>query len=84
MFRIGGEACPYCHRSSEIYISNLKRIWEALAILLLLRPVRCHDCKRRFLRPLFIETPIAPSRSVPGRKSARPADSATKDRTRSA
>ncbi len=80
MLRIGREECPYCYRSSEIYISEPKSIWEELAILLLLRPVRCHDCMCRFLRPVFIETLIAP-RSVTGRKSAQPAK---KDEKRSA
>jgi DNA-directed RNA polymerase subunit RPC12/RpoP len=81
MLRIGtSEECPYCHRSSEIYISNPKSIWEELVILLLLRPVRCHDCMHRFLRPVFIETPIAP-RSVTIRKSIQ---SAKKDEEKSA
>jgi hypothetical protein len=71
VLRIGREECPYCHRASEIYTSNPKSIWEELVILLLLRPVRCHDCMRRFLRPMFIETPVAP-KSVTARKSAQP------------
>jgi hypothetical protein len=75
VLRIGREECPHCHRSSEIYTSNPKSVWEELLILLLLRPVRCHDCMRRFLRPVFTETPIAPRR-LAGRKSALPA---TKD-----
>jgi hypothetical protein len=51
VLRIGREECPYCHRSSEIYISDPKSIWEKLVVLLLLRPVKCHDCMCRFLRP---------------------------------
>jgi len=80
VLRIGREECPYCHRSSGIYISDPTSIWEDLVILFLLRPVRCHDCMCRFLRPVFIETPIAP-RSVTGRKSAQPLK---KDEKRSA
>ena len=78
MIRIGREDCPYCHRSSEIYISNPRSIWEDLLVLLLLRPVRCHDCMQRFYRPLFISTPIAASPGT-NRKTTRPTDSAKKD-----
>jgi hypothetical protein len=43
-------------------------LWEEIAILLLLRPVRCRDCMRRFYRPLFVATPLAPESSVGSKK----------------
>ena len=52
MLRIGSKRCPFCYRQ-DIYISSPKHLWEEVAILLLLQPVRCQDCMRRFLRPLF-------------------------------
>jgi hypothetical protein len=83
VLRIGREECPYCHRSSEIYISHAQDVWEDLLILLLLYPVRCHDCMHRFYRPVFVPTPIAP-RSEVARKSAQHAHSTDKDQHRSA
>lgn len=52
MLKVGWQRCPFCHRQ-DIYISAPKHLGEEVAILLLLQPVRCHDCMRRFFRPLF-------------------------------
>ena len=60
VLRIGFEDCPYCHRG-DIYISRPRSLGEEIVILLLLQPVRCHDCMRRFLRPLFVPTPLPPA-----------------------
>jgi len=57
MLKVGWERCPFCSRQ-DIYISALRHLWEEVAILVLLQPVRCHDCMRRFLRPLFA-APVA-------------------------
>jgi hypothetical protein len=59
VLRIGYKGCPYCHRY-DICISHPKSLLEEVAMLLLLRPVRCRDCMRRFCRPLFVATPPAP------------------------
>ena len=56
MLRVGWNCCPFCNRE-DIYISRPKRLSEEIAILVLLQPVRCHDCMRRFLRPLFASPP---------------------------
>jgi hypothetical protein len=53
--RIGLADCPYCQRS-DVCISRPKSLLEEIAILALLRPVRCRDCFRRFYRPLFVAT----------------------------
>ena len=58
MLRIGRKSCPYCHRPN-VYVSSPESLWEEVAVLLLHRPVRCHDCMHRFYRPLSIPTPIA-------------------------
>ena len=60
MLRIGSESCPHCDQS-EIYVSRPATVWEELAVLLLLRPVRCRSCLARFYRPLWIQTPIHPA-----------------------
>src|ERR1700693_5020707 len=60
--RIGLADCPYCHRS-DVCISRPKSLLEEVAILALLRPVRCRDCIRRFYRPLFLATPLRPLQS---------------------
>jgi hypothetical protein len=60
--RIGLADCPYCHRS-DVCISRPKSLLEEVAILALLRPVRCRDCIRRFYRPLFVATPLRPLQS---------------------
>ena len=57
MLKVGWERCPFCSRQ-DIYISAPRHLWEEIAILVLLQPVRCHDCMRRFLRPLFA-SPVA-------------------------
>jgi hypothetical protein len=59
VLRIGFKGCPYCHRY-DICSSHPKSLLEEVAMLLLLRPVRCRDCMRRFCRPLFVATPLAP------------------------
>ena len=56
MLKVGWEHCPFCSRQ-DIYISAPKQLWEKVAILVLLQPVRCHDCMRRFFRPLFASPP---------------------------
>ena len=56
MLTVGWERCPFCSRQ-EIYISAPKHLLEEVAILALLQPVRCHDCMRRFFRPLFASPP---------------------------
>ncbi len=56
MLKIGWKRCPFCYRH-DIYISHPKHLWEEVAILVLLQPVRCHDCMRRFIRPLFASPP---------------------------
>ena len=82
MLRVGLTQCPYCRRA-DIYISHPKDFWEEIAILLLLRPVRCHDCMRRFLRPLFVSTPVA-LHGINSRKSAQPFPAKEKQHKRSA
>jgi len=56
MLRVGWGCCPFCRRQ-DIYVSAPKYFWEELAILLLLQSVRCHDCMRRFFRPLLAAPP---------------------------
>jgi len=56
MLRVGWKSCPFCYRE-DLYISRPKRLAEEIAILMLLQPVRCHDCLRRFFRPLFASPP---------------------------
>ena len=63
MLRIGWHRCPYCKRP-DIYVSTPKRLWEELAVLLLLQTVRCHDCMHRFFRPLWLATPLVPPRKM--------------------
>lgn len=61
MLKIGSQNCPHCDQS-EIYISRPESIWEELFVLILLRPVRCRCCLARFYRPIWIETPVHPSK----------------------
>jgi hypothetical protein len=82
MHRIGWENCPYCH-SSNVYASRPRSLWEELAILFLLRPVRCHYCKLRYYRPLFLPTMQPHARTMDSKKPAR-AGSANRDEQRSA
>ncbi len=61
MLRVGRERCPHCDQA-EIYVSRPQSLWEELLILLLLRPVRCRSCIARFYRPLWVRTPVFPTR----------------------
>ena len=61
MLRFGTENCPHCDQG-EIYVSRPQGLREELLILLLLRPVRCHSCLARFYRPLWLPTPVYPTR----------------------
>jgi hypothetical protein len=61
MYRIALAACPHCKRNSDIYLSRAQSVWEKMAILLLLRPVRCHRCTQRHYRPIFVATRTAQS-----------------------
>ena len=70
--RIGLADCPYCHRS-DVCISRPKSLLEEIAILALLRPVRCRDCFRRFYRPLFVATPFRPCAVVEVKKPVQQA-----------
>ncbi len=81
MLRIGKEKCPYCYRS-DVYVSNPKSLWEEFAVLLLLRPVRCHNCMHRFYRPLFIPTPVVPTRISALKKLPEQTDTAKGDKQR--
>lgn len=83
MLHVGFDHCPYCRRTN-IYISHPKSFWEEIAILLLLQPVRCHDCMRRFLRPLFASTPVVLPGNMNMRKSAQPHSTKEKQHKRSA
>jgi len=56
MLTIDRKYCPYCGDSSHIYLSRLRTLLDLSAILLLLRPVRCHACLGRFYRPRFVKT----------------------------
>jgi hypothetical protein len=82
MLRIGYEECPHCRRDN-IYISRPKSLGEELAILLLLRPVRCHDCMHRFLNPLFVATPL-PYGTAVSRRPVQQASASEKVERRSA
>lgn len=71
MLRVGWNRCPFCNRE-DLYISRPKRLSEEIAILVLLQPVRCHDCMRRFFRPLFASPPSkVPPRSVASKEPAQ-------------
>jgi hypothetical protein len=83
MLRIGRECCPYC-RGSYVHVSDPESLWEELAVLLLLRPVRCDGCMHRFYRPLSIPTPIAPAGRAESIKPTQQADAAEQDEPRSA
>jgi hypothetical protein len=83
MLKVGLERCPFCYKQN-IYISAPKHLWEELAILVLLQPVRCHDCMRRFLRPLFASPPAkSVVRSVESKEAMRKETTAP-DRRRAA
>lgn len=81
MRRIGVENCPYCG-GLEVYISSPKTLWERIPTFLLLRFMRCHNCKRRHLRPSFLpairyqeraSAPRKPVEGVPSQTEKRPA-----------
>lgn len=57
-------SCPYCHDSSHVYLSRVQTLWDAFAFVIMLRPVRCHSCLRRFYRPFFLDIPTAPATRV--------------------
>lgn len=82
LLRVGFQDCQYCHRD-DICISRPKTLGEEIAVLLLLRPVRCHDCSHRFLRPLFVFTPL-PNGTVGSRRPAQQAATREKVERRSA
>ncbi len=63
MRRIGLKCCPYCG-GDEVYSSSAKTFWEKLPALLLLRFVRCDECRRRHFRPIFISAPVRPSKTA--------------------
>jgi hypothetical protein len=71
MLNVRWERCPFCSRQ-DIYISAPKHLWEEVAILVLLQPVRCYDCMRRFFRPVFASPPPKmPLRRVASKEPAR-------------
>ena len=59
-------SCPYCHDSSRVYLSRVKTLWDALAFVIMMRPVRCHSCMGRFYRPFFLDIPLAPPTRIKG------------------
>jgi hypothetical protein len=63
MLPIAGDRCPYCG-SRNVCVSRPTNIWEELAILLTLRPVRCLEHSHRFQRSLFIKTPMLPEQDT--------------------
>jgi hypothetical protein len=81
--RIGLAECPYCQRS-DVCISRPKSLLEEIAILALLRPVRCRDCFRRFYRPLFVATPFRPCEVVQVKKPVQQAETSQSGQPRSA
>jgi hypothetical protein len=83
MLRIRTQNCPHCN-SSNIYVSRPKRLWEELAILFLLRPVRCHYCSLRHYRPLFVPTELPEGTTMESRRPAPQAAPANRDERRSA
>jgi hypothetical protein len=83
VLKIGTSSCPYCQRS-DVYVSYPKSFWEELAVLLLLRPVRCHDCMNRFYCPLFVPAPVPPARTTINKKPIQRTDTNEKDKQRSA
>ena len=75
--------CPYC-KSEETYVSGSKRLWDDVAIALLLRPVRCHGCVRRFYRPIFVPIPAYPGRMAQLKKPAVPTSESAREERLSA
>jgi hypothetical protein len=64
-------SCPYCHDSSHVYVSRVKTLWDAVAIVFMLRPVRCYSCLGRFYRPFFLDTPAAPPKRIRAKESPK-------------
>lgn len=83
MHRIAFKRCPHCD-SSDVYVSDPKTVREQVAIFLLLRLVRCHDCMRRFYRPLFVETPLFSRRIIERKKPPEQGHASPEDEHRSA
>jgi hypothetical protein len=83
MLKLGMRNCPHCN-STEVYISRPQRLREELAILLSLRPVRCHHCMLRHYRPLFVPTLLPDNSPMQSRKASRQAIPAEPDEARSA
>ncbi|HEU5451054.1 MAG TPA: hypothetical protein VFU76_03660 [Terriglobales bacterium] len=56
-----------CSRCGEfkIYRSRYRHLWERALLLLLLRPVRCGCCERRFFRFVGFEALRRPAQSQP-------------------
>jgi hypothetical protein len=73
MLRIGFRHCPHCRRH-DVRSSRPKSLWEDLIFMVLLRPVRCHDCMRRFYLPVFVSTADVPMVSA-HRATPKPAQS---------
>lgn len=63
-------SCPYCHDSSHVYLSRVQTLWDAFAFIIMLRPVRCHSCLRRFYCPFFLDIPTAPPTRIKTRESS--------------
>ena len=83
MLKVSWNRCPYCHRG-DIHTSNPKHLGEELAVLLLLQPVRCHDCMRRFFRSLFAAPSPTLARSIQLKKPIQGAVVVEKDKGRAA
>ena len=69
MVRVRLRSCPYCHDSSHVYLSAVKTLWDLVAFVFMLRPVRCHSCLGRFYRPLFLNTPPPPPTRIRARET---------------
>ena len=67
--------------NDDIYVSDPKTLSEELAILLLLRLVRCHDCMHRFYRLPFVATSFVDA--AESRKPVRQVGTDKKDKHRS-
>jgi len=85
MLKVGWNGCPFCGRQ-DIYISRPKSLWEEVAVIALLQPVRCHDCMRRFFRPLLASPrpQIDVKRRASVTKVLTQQEAAAKDRSRAA
>lgn len=69
---IGMGRCPYCS-SDEIHRSSPRNIWDRLALVALLRPVRCHGCMRRHFIPILFRTKSYAVRTKPVQPVGDPA-----------